>query len=197
MDAREAREHLEMVDDILRRGSGTSYTGQAMGGSLVGIGLGAGLMNLAFQAGGGQGADARLAIAGGVLLAAGMSFMIGSLAIARRNAGRLSIAEIRTGKVMRAVWISVVVAFFCQPHILNAWAVSAIWSLGGAITMLVSGSFGDRRALAGGIAILASMLGANYFPAVTGYVLAAGFFAGYVAVGILFILGIGAPHDRE
>ena len=197
MDSREAREHLEMVDEILRQGERSrSWSCKELGISLCAIGAGAALINLAEQLGSPGTPDARLVIAGFVFLLVGIAYMIVSLALSRRNAERLSLADIRTGRVMSAVWVSVFVAAFCQPHLLPGWSASAIWSLGGAISLLVSGFFGDRRALAGGLALLVSMLVANYVPAITGYALAAGFAVGYVLVGISYLTGVGAPHDR-
>ena len=197
MDSREAREHLEMVDEILRQGERSrSWSCKELGVSLCAIGAGAALINLAQQLGSLGTADARLTIAGGVFLLAGVAYMIASLALSRRNAQRLSLADIRTGRVMSAVWLSVFVAAFCQPHLLPGWSASAIWSLGGAISLLANGFFGDRRALGGGLALLASMVVANYIPAITGYALAAGFAVGYVLVGISYLTGVGAPHDR-
>lgn len=199
MDSREAREHLEMVDEILRQGErNRSWSCKELGVSLCAIGAGAALINLAQQLGSGSPGtpDARLVIAGGVFLFAGVVYMIVSLALSRRNAERLSFADIRTGRVMSAVWVSVFVAAFCQPHLLPGWSASAIWSVGGAISLLVNGFFGDRRALGGGLALLASMLVANYVPSITGYALAAGFAVGYVLVGISYLTGVGAPNDR-
>ena len=57
MDAREARERLEMVDDILKqREREQGWSCRELGVSLMGIGLGAGILNVGFQFGslGGQ-----------------------------------------------------------------------------------------------------------------------------------------------
>ena len=65
---------------------------------------------------------------------------------------------------------------------------AAVWSLGATIMMLFAGFDGDRRALAGGLILLASVLVANYaFPHAAGYVLAAGFILGYAIPGMLFL----------
>lgn len=198
MDAREAREHLEMVDAILREGErdGGSWACRELGLTLVGFGLGAGLLNVAYQLGGSQNPQPQAAIIGGLLLLASLIYMGTWMALGYRNAERISLASVRSGRVMGAVWGSVFIAAFCQPHVFNGWSASAIWSLGGAISLLVSGFFGDRRALAGGVILLASMLVANYVPSITGYALAGGFFIGYIGTGVLYFFGVGAARDR-
>lgn len=198
MDAREAREHLEMVDEIIRRGEESrGWDCRQLGVTLVLFGTGAAVLDVAYQIGSPPSPAVGLLAAGVALILAGMGFLVWWLAITRRTAERVSLAEVRMGRVMGAVWWSVAVAAFCQPHVFSNWAASAIWTLGGAITMLVSGFFGERRALTGGIILLASMLAGNYFPAITGYALAAGFIAGYVAIGLLYFFGLGGSAGRE
>lgn len=197
MDAREAREHLEMVDEIIRRGEQTGWSGRELGITLILFGLGAALLDVAYQNGSVTSPVFGLLAAGLALLLAGMVFLVWWLALMRRTAERVSLAQVRMGRVMGAVWWSVAIASLCQPHVFSNWSASAIWSLGGAITMFVSGSFGERRAIAGGVILLASMLAGNYFPSVTGYALAAGFLAGYVAIGVLYFFGVGGAESRE
>ncbi len=143
-----------------------------------------------------ENSNPALVIAGSVLLLASLIYMATWMALGYRNAERISLAAVRSGRVMGAVWGSVFVAALCQPHVFTGWSASAIWSLGGAISLLVSGFFGDRRALCGGLILLASMLVANYVPSITGYALAAGFFAGYVGSGILYVLGSNPARNR-
>lgn len=195
MDAREAREHLEMVDEILKRGDRSDWSCRELGITLIGFGCGAAVLNLAYQLGSQTSPDERLVLAGIVLLVASLIYMGVWMTMGIRNAERISLAAVRNGRVMGAVWGSVFVASICQPHIFDQWSASAIWSLGGAISLLVSGFFGDRRALAGGLILLASMLVANFVPSITGYALAGGFLAGYVLIGVLYAFGAAAP-DR-
>src|SRR5579863_2357598 len=102
MDAREAREHLEMVDAILRRGE--SETGgwacRELGMTLVGFGLGAGLLNIAYQVGTNQNPDARIIIVGVLFLIASLVYMGTWMALGYRNAERISLASVRSGRVM-------------------------------------------------------------------------------------------------
>jgi hypothetical protein len=187
-----------MVDQILRQAEGGgSWACPEMGVNLVGFGLGAGLLNLAYQfSSGTHGAPLALVVAGAALLVASLVYMVVWTATARRAAERVSLRAVHAGRVMGAVWCSVTVAAFCQPHIFNQWSASAIWTLGGAISMLVNGFLGERRALAGGLILLASLVVANYVPAISGYALAAGFLFGYVAVGVMYLTGIGSAHGR-
>ncbi|HZT12770.1 MAG TPA: hypothetical protein VFA29_08200 [Candidatus Baltobacteraceae bacterium] len=194
MEASEAREHLEMVDAIIRAGESPGWASRQLGVTLVLFGLGAGLLDLAHQIG--NGALPMFLFYGGIAaLAAGLAYLAWWLLVARGRAERISMAQVRAGRVMGAVWWSVTIAAFCQPHLFSSWSAAAIWSLGAAIAQLVNGFFGDRRGLAGGAILLASMLVANYAPAVTGYALAAGFFFGYAGVGLLYLAGPGAADD--
>jgi hypothetical protein len=102
---------------------------------------------------------------------------------------RVSTVERRMGVTMGAVWFTVIVAAFAQPHVFAGWGGAAVWSMGAAIMMLMSGFNGDRRGLAGGLILLASVLAANYvFPHTPGYALAAGFILGYAVPGVLFLI---------
>jgi hypothetical protein len=54
--------------------------------------------------------------------------------------------------------------------------------------MLIAGFSGERRGVAGGLILLASILVANYLtPHTPGYTLAAGFILGYALPGALFL----------
>lgn len=194
MEASEAREHLEMVDAIIRAGESPAWASRQLGVTLVLFGLGAGLLDLAYQMGTGA-LPAYLLYGGFAALGAGLLYLAWWLLVARRSAERISMAQVRAGRVMGAVWWSVTVAAFCQPHLFSLWSAAAIWSLGAAIAQLVNGFFGERRGLAGGAILLGSMLVANYAPAVTGYALAAGFFFGYAGIGVLYLAGAGAADD--
>lgn len=188
MDAREAREHLEMVDRILTQAEGEPV--RLMPGLIIAWGLAAAAIDvgqqlLVLRIGGHAGEWMTWAA-----MIAGVAYSIGvSLSIARNGCfDRVSLTEVRMGRVMGAVWFTVLVAAFAQPHVLAGWAGAAVWSMGAAITMLIGGFNGDRRALTGGVILLASVLAANYvLPQTPGYVLAAGFILGYAIPGILFL----------
>jgi hypothetical protein len=134
-------------------------------------------------------ARAGIRLAEGALLA-GILYSIGVAVSMARNYRyeRVSILERRMGSAIGAVWLCVLVAAFAQPHVFAGWGGAAVWNIGAAIVMLISGFEGDRRALAGGIVLLASVLAANYaFSHTPGYALAAGFIIGYAVPGVLLL----------
>lgn len=196
MDADKAREHLEMVNNILAHSERGHWAYRQLGLCMAGMGVGVALIDVASQVGGIESPVAGLAIAGGVLLAVSWVAMMWHMIASRRSSDRAPLEQVRMGQVMSAVWISIVVAAFCQPHLFMQWGSAAIWSVGGAITMLVPGSWGERRSLWGGIAMLACLLVANFVPSITGYALAAGFILSYVLVGVLYVMGAGRADDR-
>jgi hypothetical protein len=194
MDAREAREHLEMVDRILSRAEPPKNY-RPWSWVLVIIGTAAALIEAGYQVSMGGHGDG-VVYAGFALMAAGYAYMIWSSYAARRNAERVPDAEARIGKACGAVWLAVFIAFFAQPHIFNNFAVGAIWNIGGAIQMLMFGFFGDRKSLFGGLILAFSILAANYV-STPGYALAGGFILGYVVPGAMNIFASSETEERE
>jgi|GEM_PF-1293436 len=195
MDAREAREHLDMVDRILSHAEAEPV--RFVPGLIIAWGLAAAAIDAGQQlyfshAGGKHG----LWLAEGALVAAIVYSVAVTLSIIRNcRYERVSHTEVRMGRVMGAVWFTVLVAAFAQPHVFAGWGGAAVWSMGAAIMMLMSGFSGDRRGLAGGLILLASVLAANYIvPQSPGYALAAGFILGYAVPGFLFLAH--EPHGE-
>ncbi|HZZ64603.1 MAG TPA: hypothetical protein VFE17_03825 [Candidatus Baltobacteraceae bacterium] len=189
MDAQEARDHIEMVDRILTRVEGEPV--RYIPGLIIAWGLAAAAIDAGQQmAVLGTGGRAGLWLAAAALIAGIVYSVAVTIAIARGcRYETMTITEMRLGRIMGAVWFTVFVAAFAQPHVFAGWGGAAVWSMGAAIMMLMSGFSGDRRGLAGGLILLASVLAANYlFPHVPGYVLAAGFIFGYAVPGVLFLL---------
>lgn len=188
MDAREAREHLEMVDRILAQAEERPV--RMIPGLVIVWGFAAAAMDAGQQiAASNPSAEWGLWLTYAAL-AIGMAYSVGLCFSLIRCARyeRVSYAERRMGSVMGAVWFTVFVAAFAQPHLFSGWAGAAVWSMGAAIMMLMTGFNGDRRGLAGGLVMLASVLAANYvWPQVPGYALAAGFIFGYALPGVLFL----------
>lgn len=194
MDASEAREHLEMVDRILTQAEGRPV--RPVPGLIIVWGLAAAAIDAGQQlyfshVGGRTGAW----IADGALLAGILYSIAVSLWLrAQCRFDRVSNGEMRMGRAMGAVWFTVIVAAFAQPHVFAGWGGAAVWSMGSAIMMLMVGFFGEWRGLAGGLILLASILAGNYaLPATPGYALAAGFILGYAVPGVLFLLR--APRE--
>ncbi len=195
MNASEAREHLEMVDRILTQADEQPV--RLTPGLIVVWGFAAAAIDagqqLYFSHLGGH---AGVWLADAALLIGIIYSVLVCVSIARNRCfERVSLNEIRMARVMGAVWFTVVVAAFAQPHVFAGWGGAAVWSMGAAIMMLVIGFSGDRRGLAGGLVLLVSVLAANYLlPQMPGYVLAAGFILGYAVPGLLF-LGTGPRED--
>ena len=186
MDAREAREHLEMVDRILAEAE-PSRQWRPYPRVLVAIGIAAALLDVGaqFQV---DGKSAGVTIAGAVLMLGCYAYLIWAMVDMKRRAVRISTVQARMGTAIRTVWIAVFAASFATPHIFAGWAAAAIWSLGGAIQMLIIGGSGDRRAVLAGCVLLASVVGANFVRGIEGYILAAGFILGYAVPGVLYML---------
>lgn len=188
MNPTEAREHLEMVDRILSRADDTPV--RPIPGLIVAWGFAAAAIDAGQQLYFSHTAvRAGAWIADGALLA-GILYTVAVMLSLRRNACymRVSNTEKQMGRAMGAVWFTVLVAAFAQPHVFGGWGGAAVWSMGAAMMMLMVGFNGDRRGLTGGLVLLASVLLANYaLPQLAGYVLAAGFIAGYAVPGLLFL----------
>jgi hypothetical protein len=188
MDSLEAREHLEMVDRILTEAEGRSL--RPIPGLIIVWGIAAAAINVGQQmyvshVGGRTGAW----IADGALII-GVLYSIGlCITFARcHSSERMTHAEHSAGRMIGAVWFTVIVAAFAQPHVFAGWGGGAVWTVGAAIMMLGLGFSGDKRGLAGGLILLASLLAANYaFAQTPGYALAAGFIFGYAIPGILYL----------
>jgi hypothetical protein len=187
MDALSAREHLDIVGDIVRRGRhGSPPALQFIVWGVVGI---------AFDLVGQLVSMHKLApsafwAAGAVLLLAiGISIWDAGrmLAIAGRQTtiGRLAAVSFWSAAAVMTV-LTVVNEF---TNIFPSFAPAIFYAAGMSVALLTLG-FG-LRALAltlGGLALLASIALAFFVPAWLGAILAAGNFAGFVIPGISFAL---------
>lgn len=192
MNHSEAQEQLEMVDRILERADRRPF--RPIGALLIAWGFAAAIMDAGEQAYASSGVRGYEYTGEIALLVAMLVSILVTVSIVR-NADRMPANERRMGRVLAAVWIGILVAAFAQPHVFGGWAGAGVWTLGAAITMLISGFSGDRRAVAGGVILLASLLVGNYLvPDAPGYALAAGMLLGYAIPGTLFAVQ-GAPGD--
>ncbi len=188
MDAKEAREHLEMVDRILTTAEDQPV--RPIAGLVIAWGLAGAVTDfgqqLYFAHAAGRPALwlAYAALILGVLYSVGVSVWL----FFHHRFDRISRVEQLAGRMMGAVWFTVVVAAFAQPHVFAGWGGAAVWTMGAAIMMLMIGFSGDWRGSAGGLILLASVLAGNYaLPHTPGYALAAGFILGYALPGVLFL----------
>lgn len=188
MDTGEAREHLEMVDRILVNAGEQPI--RMIPGLLIVWGIAAAIIDAGQQMyvqhiGGDAGnVAASLALLLGILFSIGVSVSLWR----NHRYERISIVEQRMARTMGAVWFTVIISAFAQPVVFPGWSGAAVWTMGGAIMMLMAGFNGDRRGLVGGLILLASVLVANYAtPHMPGYALAAGFILGYAVPGVLYL----------
>ena len=184
MEVPEAREHLDMVERILTEGA-VPPTWPGFGRLLVAFGIAAAVLEAGVQLSVDRRGSALL-FTGIGLLVLSYVYLVWTIVGGRRAAGRVSHSEHFMTRAMSAMWVGVFVASFAQPQLFSGWSASAIWNLGGAIQMLIVGFLGDRRAVVAGVLLLASIIGANLAGS-PGYVLAAGFLAGYLIPGISYI----------
>ena len=68
------------------------------------------------------------------------------------------------------------------------FSTSALWSVAGSIVLFYIAFHANRRALAGGIILLASLIAANFMANIEGYILAGGMFLGYAGFGLAEML---------
>jgi hypothetical protein len=73
-------------------------------------------------------------------------------------------------------------------HVFARWGGPALWSVAGSIVLFYIGMHGNRRAIVGGIIMLASIAIANFMPAIAGYALGGGMLLGYAGFGVADLL---------
>ena len=90
------------------------------------------------------------------------------------------------------LWLSIGLAFIANVaayRVFSGWAQAAIWSYAEAVVLFFIALHGNRHAMLGGIAVVVSLIAANFVHGnVMGYVLAAGLVAGYAGFGIAELL---------
>jgi hypothetical protein len=178
----QVRDHLEMVDRILTR----SERSLRVGGEFFLIwGLIGTSVTLAFQLAVDGRIPARALWVLPLFFAAGILFSI----LRGRQLGKCSEGlPLIQREFFAVLWISLGVAFFADAfgfRIFTTWASSAVWNFAAAIVLFFIAVHGNRRALVCGIIVLVSVAVANFLPAITGYVLAAGLLFGYAGFGLV------------
>lgn len=179
------RDHIEMVDRILTRSERSLKVG---GEFFLAWGLVGTSVTLAFQL-----------IIKGLLPAAALwvlpVFFIAAIAFSAFRGRQLGKQADGLPLIQReffaVLWISLGVAFFSDAlgyQIFTTWASSAIWNVAAAIVLLFIAVHGNRRALVCACIVLASIAAANFLPAFTGYVLAAGLLFGYAGFGLVSMM---------
>jgi hypothetical protein len=186
IDATQARDHVEMVDRILARSQERLCTG---GEFFVVWGLFSGFVTAVWQL-----------IDNGLLPRSALWFSVAALAAAiifsiargRYYSQRKERRTLLESEFFNILWLTLGLAFLANWTAFNlftGWGQAAIWTFAESIVLLYMGLHGNRRALIGGIVMVASMVAANFVsPSIAGYVLAAGMVAGYAGFGIAEML---------
>ena len=186
MDASDAREHLEMVERIIAASSRKLNAG---GEYFIIWGLTSAAISLLLQ----LVSDGRLpgqtlwSIAAIYALAIGLSVWRGRY-YSRAGCERLSALD---REFLNVLWIVLGMAFVADVlgfHLFPQWGQAAIWSVAGAVVLFFIGMHGNRRAIVGGIIMIASIAVANFEIAYAGYALAGGMILGYAGFGLADLL---------
>ena len=123
--------------------------------------------------------------ANAVLLAAALAFSILRGRASREHASRRSLLQ---REFFNVLWLCTGLAFVvnvCGFNLFSGWSAAAIWSFAETIVLGFIAVHGNRRALMCAIAVVASIVAANFLPPTTaGYALAAGMIAGYTVFGV-------------
>lgn len=186
LSAAQAREHIEMVDRILAQSDQSLCAGAEY---FVVWGLYSGVSVSVWQL-----------VANGVLPATALwiqaALLIAAIAFSVVRGRATSAAPERRSIVQReyfnVLWLSIGLAFIANVaafRVFSGWAQAAIWSYAEAIVLFFIALHGNRRAMLGGIAVVVSLIAANFVPTdVRGFVLAAGLVTGYTGFGIAELL---------
>jgi hypothetical protein len=186
MDSLEAREHLEMAERIVAASTRELSLRYAAPFFIL-WGVASGTTDLIF------GLIARNAVpaaAAWVSVALLVTAVVASAVYGRwsRNACRLTFLQ---REFLNVLWIAMTVAFVTNVagwNLFSAFGLGAIWTVAASIVLFFIGLHNNRRALMGGVVLLASLVVANFSPSIVGYVLAGGFYLGYAGFGVAELL---------
>lgn len=186
MNAAQAREHIEMVARILDE---TQQRLCAGGEFFLVWGLYSGLATLVFHfVNSGRWPPATL---WGLLaaLAACIAFSIVRGRYANAANERRSLLQ---REFFNVLWLTIGLAFLINVAAFNIFtglSSAAIWSFGEAIVLFYIALHGNRRAMLCGIAVVISLVAANFVTDdLRAYLLAAGMVAGYGGFGVAELL---------
>ncbi len=107
----------------------------------------------------------------------------------RSAIGRESLVQ---HEFFNVLWLAIALAFFVDVAVFRVFpglASAGIWSFSETLVLLYIGLHGNRRAIVCAVAVMASMVLANFAPAhLSAYVLAGGMIAGYSGFGLAELL---------
>jgi hypothetical protein len=186
IDAAQARDHIEMVERILAQSDQSLCAGAEY---FIVWGLYSGIAVVDWQLVNDGVLPATALWAQAALLLAAVVFTIWRGRATKAARARQSIVQ---REFFNVLWLSIGLAFVANVaafNVFSGWAQAAVWSFAEAIVLFFIALHGNRRAMLGGIAVVVSLIAANFVHRdVMGYVLAAGVVAGYAGFGIAELL---------
>ena len=185
MDAGQAQEHLAMVDRIL---SEADRQVRLLPQPFIAFGIAGGIIDIVAQWVFVNGGTPSLFWIAVVSWLVAIAVAITSSRRLRRSKERITLLDGQMYALFNVIWIvTLIMAFGAQPHILSGWAGAAIWSFAYAIAMIFAGTQGNRIALGGGIVLALSVVAANIFYPLAGYIFAAGMWIGMAGAGVALL----------
>ena len=186
MDATQARDHIEMVERILVESQQRLCAG---GEFFVVWGLYSAAATIVWQL-------INNRVAGYSLLWLTGACLLGAVVFSRIRGRQFRLGAARRSLVQReffnVTWLAVGLAFVANVaafNVFSGWAQAAIWTFAETLVLFYIGMHGNRRALLGGIVMIASLVAANFVgDATAGYVLGAGMLLGYAGFGVAELL---------
>jgi hypothetical protein len=182
LDGTQAREHIEMVERILAESSQRLRFGAEY---FIVWGVYSAVVTLSWQLINDGILPLAAAWGQAALLVAALVYSVVRGRSKEACEGRRSLVQ---REFFNVLWITLGLAFVVSVaafHLLPGWSSAVIWSFAEAIVLFFIGLHGNRRALIGGIAVVVSVVAANFIPgSVAGYVLAAGMLVGYSGFGV-------------
>ena len=191
MDASDARDHLRMVDGIIRH---TDRGLRVPPVILIAVGLVCSTVTALIQA-----RQMGIAIPDDQYVQPPMMLLlvavIGVTAWRGRHAGRETLLDGYAGTAFAAAAaVALTLNLTAQHRVISAAGMGLVWAATFSMALLIAGGMGNRILLAGGIALLAATGAASLVPDWLPGILAVGWFLGFFIPGI--VLALGAPDGR-
>ena len=190
MDASEARDHLQLVDGILRRADRTLHMPPV---TTIVWGLFGTIVSALHQA-----RASGLSVPPDQVLHLPMMLLAIAVSIweaRRRSADRETLIDQYAGVVFGVVFIVLFLLNVTAQHtVVPTKAMALFWSVGFTMALLIVGIQSSRVLLAGGTALLMASIAAPLIPDWFHGLLALGWAVGFVGPGV--VLALGRHHGR-
>lgn len=186
MDASEAREHLELIERIIAASSRKLETGAEY---FVAWGLAGAAFDVIDTAANSGRIPAWTLWLNFLVLALAVGFtIVRSRMAGYGEKGRMSLLQ---REYLNVLWLAIAIAFVTNVvgfNLFHLYGGMAVWNVVEAIVLFYIGMHGNRRAQICGIVMLVTIALANFMPANTGYILAAGPLLGWGGFGVAELL---------